>query len=229
MTRTAPTSLLPAVDIPAACHNMTEFAAELIRQLPEIPAENILIEPVGRNTAPCIGLAALHIQKRDPDAVMLVLPSDHRIGDEEAFRRVLAAAVIVASERRSLITIGIRPTGPETGYGYIEQGDFLPDCGDVGTCGVRSIREKPPLEQAREFLRQGCFLWNSGMFVWKVSTILGAIERFLPGLHSGLLQIREALGTEPAGRPLRSPSRRSCRAAAPGARRSTTRCSWSSR
>ena len=171
-------------------------AAELIRQLPEIPAENILIEPVGRNTAPCIGLAALHIQKRDPDAVMLVLPSDHRIGDEEAFRQVLTAAAKVASERRSLVTIGIRPTGPETGYGYIEQGDLLPDCGDAGTCGVRSIREKPPLEQAREFLRQGCFLWNSGMFVWKVSTILGAIERFLPELHTGLLQIREALGTE---------------------------------
>ena len=171
-------------------------AAELIRQLPEIPAENILIEPVGRNTSPCIGLAALHIQKRDPDAVMLVLPSDHRIGDEEAFRRVLAAAVEVASERSSLITIGIRPTGPETGYGYIEQGDLLPNCRAAGTCGVRSIREKPPLEQAREFLRRGCFLWNSGMFVWKASTIMGAIERHLPELHAGLLQIREALGTE---------------------------------
>jgi mannose-1-phosphate guanylyltransferase len=171
-------------------------AAELIRRLPEIPAENILIEPVGRNTAPCIGLAALHIQKRVPDAVMLVLSSDHRIGDEIAFRRVLAAAGKVASERNSLITIGIRPTGPETGYGYIEQGDLLPDCGDAGTCGVSSIREKPPREQAQEFLRQGRFLWNSGMFVWKVSAILEAIRRFLPELHEGLMQIREALGTE---------------------------------
>jgi mannose-1-phosphate guanylyltransferase len=171
-------------------------AAEVIRQLPEIPAENILIEPVGRNTAPCIGLAALHIQKRVPDAVMLVLPSDHRIGDEETFRRVLEAAGRAASEGDALVTIGIRPTGPETGYGYIEQGDPLPNCGDAGTCGVRSFREKPSLEQAQEFLRQGGFLWNSGMFVWKASTIIGAIRRFLPELHSGLTRIREALGTE---------------------------------
>ncbi len=171
-------------------------AAELIRRLPEIPAENILIEPVGRNTAPCIGLAALHIQKLVPDAVMLVLPSDHRIGDENAFRRVLAAAGRAASGGDALVTIGIRPTGPETGYGYIEQGDlFATDEGEK-IYRVRSIREKPPLEQAREFLRQGSFSWNSGMFVWKASMILGAIERFLPELHAGLMQIREALGTE---------------------------------
>jgi len=170
-------------------------AAELICQLPEIPAENILIEPVGRNTAPCIGLAALHIQKRVPDAVMLVLPSDHRIGDEITFRRVLDTAGKVAAEGNSLVTIGIRPTGPETGYGYIEQGDLFStiDGGEIHR--VRAIREKPNLEQAREFLRQGRFLWNSGMFVWKVSTILSAINRFLPELHEGLQQIREALGT----------------------------------
>jgi mannose-1-phosphate guanylyltransferase len=171
-------------------------AAALIRQFPEIPAENILIEPVGRNTAPCIGLAALHIQKRVPDAVMLVLPSDHRISNENAFRRVLAAAGRAASGGDALITIGIRPTGPETGYGYIEQGDLFTTGEGEKIYRVRSIREKPPLEQAQEFLRQGCFLWNSGMFVWKASTILKAIERFLPELHEGLLQIREALGTE---------------------------------
>ena len=171
-------------------------AAELIRQFPEIPAENIIIEPVGRNTAPCIGLAALHILKRVPDAVMLVLPSDHRIGNENAFRRVLAAAGKVAAEGNSLVTIGIRPTGPETGYGYIEQGDLFATGKGEKIYRVRSIREKPPLEQAREFLRQGGFSWNSGMFVWKASTILKAIDRFLPELHEGLLQIREALGTE---------------------------------
>ncbi len=171
-------------------------AAELIRQLPEIPAENILIEPVGRNTAPCIGLAALHIRNRVPDAVMLVLPSDHRIGDEVTFREVLAAAGRIAAEGNSLVTIGIRPTGPETGYGYIEQGDPFPSGEHEEIHRVGSIREKPPLEQAREFLRRGSFLWNSGMFVWKASTILGAVEKFLPELHAGLLQIREALGTE---------------------------------
>ena len=102
-------------------------AAELIRQLPEIPPENILIEPVGRNTAPCIGLAALHILKRVPDEVMLVLPSDHRIGDEAAFREVLQAAADAALQGDPLVTIGIRPTGPETGYGYIEQGERYSD------------------------------------------------------------------------------------------------------
>jgi mannose-1-phosphate guanylyltransferase len=171
-------------------------AAELIRRLPEIPAENILIEPVGRNTAPCIGLAALQIQKRVPDAIMLILPSDHRIGDENAFRRVLAAAGRAASGGDALITIGIRPTGPEMGYGYIEQGDLFATGEGEKIYRVRSIREKPPIEQAREFLRQGGFFWNSGMFVWKASTILKAIGRFLPELHAGLRQIREALGTE---------------------------------
>lgn len=175
-------------------------AAELIRQLPEIPAENILIEPVGRNTAPCIGLAALHILKRAKDAVMLVLPSDHRIGNEAEYRRVLEAAANAATEGNPLLTIGICPTGPETGFGYIEQGD--PWGHDAASCPqseihrVRAIREKPDIEQAREFLNRGGFLWNSGMFVWKASTILGAIKRFLPDLHEGLMQIGEALGTE---------------------------------
>jgi mannose-1-phosphate guanylyltransferase len=171
-------------------------AAELIRQIPEIPAENILIEPVGRNTAPCIGLAALHILKRDPDAVMMVLPSDHRIGDETEFRRVLDTAAGVAAEGNPLVTIGIRPTGPETGYGYIEQGDLFSTVDGAEIRRVRAIREKPHIGQARAFLQRGGFLWNSGMFVWKASTILDAIRRFLPELHEGLLQIGKALGTD---------------------------------
>ena len=170
-------------------------AAELIRQLPDIPTENILIEPFGRNTAPCIGLAALHVLKRGADAVMLVLPSDHRIGNEPIFREVLDAAAAAATGGESLITIGIRPTGPETGYGYIEQGDLVSTSGNEKIYRVRSIREKPPREQAEQFLRQGGFSWNSGMFVWKASAILKAIERFLPDLHRGLIRIREALGT----------------------------------
>lgn len=171
-------------------------AAEVIRQLPEIPPENILIEPVGRNTAPCIGLAALHILRRVPDAVMLVLPSDHRIGDEAAFRRILEAAAAAALQGRSLVTIGIRPTGPETGYGYIEQGERFSAAGAEAIYRVRSIREKPPREEAERLLAQGGFSWNSGMFVWRTSTIVDAIGRFLPDLQQGLLQIREALGTD---------------------------------
>jgi mannose-1-phosphate guanylyltransferase len=171
-------------------------AAELIRQLPEIPPGNILIEPVGRNTAPCIGLAALHILKRVPDEVMLVLPSDHRIGDEAAFLRILQAAAGAALQGDPLVTIGIRPTGPETGYGYIEQGEHFSTIGADEIYRVRSIREKPMREQAERFLAQGGFSWNSGMFVWKASTIIEAIGQFLPDLQDGLMQIREALGTD---------------------------------
>jgi len=171
-------------------------AAELICRLPEIPPENILIEPLGRDTAPCIGLAALHILKRGADSVMLVLPSDHRIGDEDAFRRVLKTAAEAATEGERLVTIGIRPTGPETGYGYIEQGERIGTIGRDEVYRVRSIREKPPRDQAERFLAQGGFLWNSGMFVWKASAIIKAIERFLPELHRGLAEIAAALGTE---------------------------------
>jgi mannose-1-phosphate guanylyltransferase len=171
-------------------------AAELMRQLPEIPAENILIEPVGRNTAPCIGLAALHIQRRAGDAVMLVLPSDHRIGDEDGFRRVMKAAAQAAESKDCLVTIGIRPTGPETGYGYLEQGEHFAAIGEDHLFHVRSIREKPPREEAERFLAQGGFFWNSGMFAWKASTILQSIGRHLPDLDRGLAKIREAIGTD---------------------------------
>jgi mannose-1-phosphate guanylyltransferase len=173
-------------------------AAELIRQLPEIPTENILIEPVGRNTAPCIGLAALHIQRREPDAVMLVLPSDHRIGDEFTFRRVIAAAAAAAVQGSPLVTIGIRPTGPETGYGYLELGEPVATVGEDPVYKVRSIREKPVRELAESFLIQGGFLWNSGMLVWKTEAILEAIGQFLPGLEQGLRRIGAALGTDRA-------------------------------
>ena len=171
-------------------------ATELIRQLPEIPPENILIEPIGRNTAPCIGLAALHILRRVPDAVMLVLPSDHRIGDDAAYRRVLRTAADTAGESDALVTVGIRPTGPETGYGYIEQGELHASRGMERIYQVRSIREKPPREEAERFLERGGFSWNSGMFIWKASAILKAIDLHLPDLGRGLQRIREALGTD---------------------------------
>jgi mannose-1-phosphate guanylyltransferase len=171
-------------------------APELIRQLPEIPVENIIIEPVGRNTAPCIGLAALHIRARGSDDVMLVLPADQSIGEETAFRQVITAAGAAAATGDSLVTIGIRPTGPETGYGYLEQGDFFSTIGGKGIYRIRSFREKPPRKQAEQFLAQGGFYWNSGMFAWRASTILQAIARFLPELHAGLMQIGEALGTD---------------------------------
>jgi mannose-1-phosphate guanylyltransferase len=171
-------------------------AVELIRLLPEIPAENILIEPVGRNTAPCIGLAALHIKKRVGDAVMLVLPSDHRIADEAQFRHVLEMAAGVADSQNALLTIGIKPTGPATGYGYLEEGELVATQGDLPIRQVKSIREKPDLAAAREFIARGGFFWNSGMFIWKASTIMSEIGCFLPDLHKGLNEIEGAVGGE---------------------------------
>jgi mannose-1-phosphate guanylyltransferase len=170
-------------------------AQELIRQLPEIPEENIIIEPVGRNTAPCIGLAALHIKRTAPDDVMLVLPSDHLIRDEKQFRKILSVAAIMAQRGDYLVTVGIRPTGPETGYGYIEQGQEQAVIEGETVYEVRSIREKPDLTQAQAMLAQSGFSWNSGMFIWKVSAILKALEQWLPDLYNGLLQIEAALGS----------------------------------
>ncbi|MDQ5987709.1 MAG: Mannose-1-phosphate guanylyltransferase [Syntrophus sp. SKADARSKE-3] len=170
-------------------------ADELIRQLPQIPAENVLIEPVGRNTAPCIGLAAMVIRKTAGNPVMAVLASDHRITDETTFLRILRAAAATAAQGEHLVTIGIKPTGPETGYGYLEQGDKRMTMEGEAVYDVRSIREKPSLDQAAAFLAQGGFLWNSGMFVWKTSTIIRAIQQYLPDIYNGLLDIESALGT----------------------------------
>ncbi len=170
-------------------------ASELIRQLPEIPRKNIIIEPRGRNTAPCIGLAALHVERKAQDDVMIVLPADHFIADKKRFLQTLAAAAEIAGQSRSIVTIGIEPTGPETGYGYIEQGALKTSAKGKEVFEVKSVREKPALQQARRFYRQGRFSWNSGIFVWKVSTILDALHRWLPALYRDLQEIKAALGT----------------------------------
>jgi len=173
-----------------------KHAGELIRQLPEIPAKNILIEPIGRNTAACIGWAAVHIQKKAKDDVMVVLPSDHGIADPDRYRKVIAAAARAAEKENSLITIGIQPTSPHTGYGYMEGGAAQGKVEGEKLLRVKAFREKPNLEQARVFLNAGNFYWNSGMFVWKASTILTEIERFLPDLHAGLMTIKAAIGKD---------------------------------
>jgi mannose-1-phosphate guanylyltransferase len=171
-------------------------AEELMRQVPHIPEENIIIEPVGRNTAPCIGLAALHIKRSSPDDVMVVLPADHLITDAARFRYLLSTAAEVAAQGDFLITIGIQPTYPETGYGYLEQGILKETIKDEDIFRVKSIREKPDLEQAKVFLEKGGFYWNSGMFLWRADTILRAIKRWLPDIHKGLSQIESVIGTD---------------------------------
>jgi mannose-1-phosphate guanylyltransferase len=170
-------------------------ADELMRQVPRIPRENVIIEPQGRNTAPCIGLAALHIKRKSPHDAMVVLPADHLIHDAPRFRHILSVAADMASRGDYLVTIGIRPTSPETGYGYIEKGDFKAAVSGENIYAVKSIREKPPLKRAKAFLKKGGFYWNSGMFVWNVDAILGAVEKWLPQVQAGLVQIAGALGT----------------------------------
>ncbi len=169
----------------------------VLKQLPTIPAENILAEPVGRNTAPCIGLAAEWINQRAPASVMIVLPADHLIRNQEEFLRVLDRGVRVATENDALVTIGIHPTHPETGYGYIQFDDTTegnPYHGD-GVSRVRAFAEKPNLETAVQFIKSGDFVWNSGMFIWRTAVILQAIATYLPDLHTQLLNVVPTIGT----------------------------------
>lgn len=169
----------------------------VLKQLTDVPSDNILDEPIGRNTAPCIGLAALHLLRVDPDAVMVVMPADHTIQKVEEFHRLLGVAIGTAAESGSLLTIGIHPTHPETGYGYIQihtdEGPHNP-YHDRGVLKVKTFAEKPNLATAERFIASGDFLWNSGMFVWRADAILREIERCLPDLHAGLKKIEQVIG-----------------------------------
>lgn len=177
--------------------NKTQFES-VVKLVPFLPKENILLEPFGRNTAPCVGLAASWIRHIDPEGVMVVLPSDHLVQNTEEFSRVLNTAVRVATEKEALVTIGITPSHPETGYGYIQIQDEEHERNPYRAEGgfpVKTFAEKPNLETAERFLQSGDFVWNSGMFVWKASVILKEIEIHLPDLHEQLQAVQEAIGT----------------------------------
>lgn len=169
------------------------------KQIPEVEPENLIIEPLGRNTAACIGLSALFIKRVDPSGVMVVLPADHTIDDNEEFRRVVRLATEVAAESGSLITIGIHPTHPETGYGYIQminEDDGTNPYFSRGVYKVKTFAEKPNVPTAQRFIESGDFLWNSGMFVWRVDAILQEIQRLLPDLHRELSNIEPTMETD---------------------------------
>jgi mannose-1-phosphate guanylyltransferase len=172
-----------------------KHAGTLIKQLPEIPSQNIIIEPEGKNTAACIGLAALHIRKRISDDIMVVLPSDHAIADSQRFIDVIKAASKTAFEENGLVTIGIKPSSVQTGFGYIELSNLFKKINAEEVSRVKSIREKPDFQKAKEFVDNGNFYWNSGMFIWKTSVILREICRWLPDLYAGLIEIDKVLGT----------------------------------
>jgi mannose-1-phosphate guanylyltransferase len=166
--------------------------SELLRpqveaMLPELPAGQVLAEPIGRNTAPCIGWAATHVRRKDPDAVMTVLPADHYIGDPESYVTALERG-LEAAAHGDYVTIGIRPTRAETGYGYIEVGNEL----DPGVFRARRFVEKPNRQRAEQFVASGNFLWNSGMFFFLASRILDAIDQHLPGLGEKLHAYEDA-------------------------------------
>jgi mannose-1-phosphate guanylyltransferase len=161
-------------------------------QLPQLPETNIIDEPFGKNTAACIGLASVIIKKKNPEAVAITLPSDHLIRDDQEFRNCLMTAAEFAYKSKGLVTIGITPNRPETGYGYIQfdEKEAAPNINKVLT-----FAEKPNLSTAREFIESGDFLWNAGIFVWRVDAILDEIKIHLADLNDGLQKIEDYIGT----------------------------------
>lgn len=185
--------ILPLVEMKDIYVVTNQDYRQLVRtQLPDLPEENILCEPVGKNTAPCIGLGAVHMAKKYGDAVMMVLPSDHLIKYNSIFINTLKDACAVAEQGNNLMTLGITPDSPETGYGYIK---FLPEKTLGRAFKVERFVEKPDLETAKVYLATEQYLWNSGMFIWKVSTILKNMEQYLPETYAGLQKIQAAIGT----------------------------------
>ncbi|MFQ6618288.1 MAG: mannose-1-phosphate guanylyltransferase, partial [Fidelibacterota bacterium] len=171
----------------------TKDQVKLMKQeLPEIGEGNIIAEPCGKNTAPCIGLGALFIGRKDPDAVMGVFPSDHLIRNLENFKNAISLGEKIAKDSGVLVTFGTKPVRPETGYGYIQ---FCKQEEEEGVYRVKTFAEKPHLSAAKRFMASGDFLWNSGIFLWKVASILKEIEDSLPELYDSLMQIDAAIDT----------------------------------
>ncbi len=154
----------------------------------------LAFEPVGRNTAPAIGLAAEYLKHEDPDATMLVLPADHLIEDQPAFLEAVRMGARLARDGL-LVTFGIRPERPDTGYGYVQLGSRITGKGRLTAHRVRGFREKPSPARARAYLAAGNYVWNSGMFIWRVDAILAAFRKFMPEFHAGLETFGKTIGT----------------------------------
>ncbi len=172
-----------------------EFKEIILAQVPQLPEENIIIEPFGRDTAAAIGLAALILGQKNPREVMIVLPADHYIGNVPHFQEVLRSAAATAGRGDKIVTLGITPHSPETGYGYIHCGELADNFAGIPAYRAVRFMEKPDRARALEFLSSGAYLWNSGMFVWRIDIIRGMIEKHLPSLAEGLKEIEDTLGT----------------------------------
>ena len=163
----------------------------IAKQLPKVPKAQVLAEPVGRNTAPAIGLAAFLLQREDPEAVIGMFPSDHVIADEKRYRDILQRGIAIAAAGANIVVLGIKPNRPETGYGYIEAGASF----DGDALRVRRFTEKPDATKAAEFVSAGNYYWNSGMFLWSARTLADALKEHLPKTAPLLEEIAAAFGT----------------------------------
>ncbi len=189
-------SICPAENILVVTSDIYKSLVQ--EQLPDILEENILLEPNRRNTAPCIAYASHRIKQENPDAVMIVAPSDHLVLKENAFQKTVECAIEQAETSNNLVTLGIKPSRPDTGYGYIQ---FMDDK-DIKLEGVKKVKtftEKPDIELAREFIKSGDFYWNSGIFIWTVDAILSAFESFLPEINDLFVGIADSFKTEEEG------------------------------
>ena len=171
-----------------------EQAAGVRREMRGVPDSHILAEPLGRNTAAAIGLAAIHVEHERGDAVMAVLPSDSYIADVARYRKLVRAAMQMAQESGNLVVMGIPPTRPETGYGYIERGGVCARSPGIGAFEVRRFTEKPASLQAKRYVASGRYFWNAGMFFWRASTFLNALKQFLPATHDALMGLSGFIG-----------------------------------
>lgn len=176
----------------------TQYLPIVRAQLPELPPENVVVEPAGRGTAPAVGLGALHIHSRDPEAVMIVVTADHHIGEASRFRRAMMAAAQIA-RRGYLVTLGITPTFASTGYGYVRRGEKLDTIDGFDVYRAMRFTEKPQVPMAEAFLESGLYSWNSGMFVWRTATIRQELALHMPTLSAQLGEIERALGTPHEG------------------------------
>jgi mannose-1-phosphate guanylyltransferase len=178
---------------------VADQAEELEKEVPEIPVENYLLEPLPRGTASVVAMAAAALQKKDPDAVMAVLTADHFIKNVDLLKDLLRSAY-EAAQAGYLVTLGITPTFPSTGYGYLEQGELAGTYGEHSAYRVKAFREKPDEETAAKFLSQGGFSWNSGMFVWKTAVILAEFEQYMPDMFTTIQLLKEYLGADHSSR-----------------------------
>ena len=195
MIRETVNRMLPLIDLSDVFISTTEDLFDSTKDtLPEIDYLNYILEPVGRDTAACIGLAAVVIAHRykDSGTTMITLPIDHIIRDSEKFLLVIKEACVLARETANLIAIGIKPSRAETGYGYICAGEEVEKTINVTACAVKNFTEKPDLDTAKKFIIDENYFWNSGIFVWTCKDILNAIKKETPKLYNGLMRIKDS-------------------------------------